>query len=340
MANLRIALIGCGKLGQKHLQALVRFKRMTLVATVDPVIDKAQAAAVAFDADAYGDVQTLWHEKPDLDAVIIATPSGTHRTLVEEALDHHVHVMVERPLALSVHDASEIVDLARQTNRIVAVTQLDRFAYSVELALDAFRQGRLGSLIEGGMAVRLSRPQSYYDAEPWRATRSMGGGILFNQAIHALDILLQFTGDIDEVFCYTATRTHRTECEDTLVATLKTRDGALFSINATTSVADSNLEERIALIGEQGSIVLAPTLQQVEYWRLADEDEEAVRQNVNQIPARSGWQSHLDALQDFAQAIERGGGTKLSAASVLPVIRVIEELERSAAEHRAVALPN
>lgn len=338
LANLRVALVGCGKIGQKHLQALVHTKSIELIATMDMEPEKAAAAAVAFDAAHYSDVDTLFRSHPELDAVIVATPSGTHRRLVEAALDSHLHVLVEKPIALSSADAHAMVALARQRNRILAVTQFNRLLPTVTLALETFHEGRLGRLVEGGISVRWSRPQSYYDADPWRGSKAMDGGVLFNQAIHALDLLLQFAGPIQEVFAFAGTLTHEMECEDTVAGVLKAANGALLTVNATTSVAEANLEERITVVGSHGSLVLGPTVQEVEFWRVPDEDEDEIRQEVREAPARAGWQSHADALLDFEAAITNGRATRLAGDSTCAVIEVIEALLRSAETGQRIML--
>ncbi len=338
MSNLQVALIGCGKIGQKHLQALVHSKTVDLVATVDTDAEKAAAAAVAFDAAHYSDLESLAQHHPQLDGVIIATPSGTHRPLTEQALSHDWHVLVEKPMALSARDAQAMVETAAKRGRTLTVTQFNRLLPTVSLAMETFRQGRIGRLVEGGISVRWARPQSYYDAAPWRGTRAMDGGVLFNQAIHALDVLLQFSGPIAEVFAYAGTLTHHIEAEDTVAAALRAANGALLTINATTSVAETNLEERIVLVGDNGSMVLGPTVQQVEFWRVPEDDEDDVKQDVNQAPARSGWQSHADALMDFEQAIKTGRPSRLTGESAVHVIEVIEAIMRSAEEGQPVSL--
>lgn len=338
MANLKVALVGCGKIGQKHLQALVHCPTVDLIATADIDREKSAAAAVAFDAAAYGDMDALLSQHPDIDGVIIATPSGTHRALAERALQNGKHVLVEKPFALTTADAKAMVRAAERAAKILTVTQFNRLLPTVALASEAFRHQRIGRLIEGGISVLWARPQSYYDAEPWRGMRAMGGGVLFDQAVHALDVLLQFTGPIAEVFAYSATLTHDIETEDTVAAVLRAESGALLTVNVTTSVAEANLEERVTVVGDAGSIVLGPTVQQIEFWRVPGDDEDEVRQEMNQSRSRSGWQSHLASLEDFERAVTSGLPTRLSGHSALHSIEVIEALMNSAREGRPMAV--
>lgn len=337
MSPLKLALVGCGKIGQKHLQALVHLDEAALVATVDPNLEQAQAAAVAFDAAAFSDLKTALDEV-ELDAAIVATPSGLHPELTQLALEHGLHVLVEKPLALSYREGRTLVDLAAQAGRVLAVTHFNRLLPSVARLLAACRDGRLGRPLTAEVTVAWNRPQSYYEEASWRGTRAMDGGILFNQAIHAMDVLVQAVGPAAEAQAWSDTFNHAIETEDALVGTVRFQSGALATVLATTSVARANLEERIVVIGEAGAAAVGPTASQLLYWRVEGEDEEAVRSAVASAPSRTGWQSHWEALQDFVGAIRRGEPANLSGESALPALALVEALTRSAREGRRVSL--
>ncbi len=334
---IRTVLIGCGKIGQKHLQALVHQQAIELVATVDTDLAKAQAAAVAFDAEAFDDTASALDEM-ELDAAIIAAPSGLHRELAFQVLEQGLHAMIEKPLALSYQDAKAIVDYGREQGVIVVVTQFNRMLPAVRQLIAAHQEGRLGRIVNGGVAVRWARPQSYYDEAPWRGTYQMDGGVLFNQAIHALDVLLQVMGPVDEVFAHTATLTHAIEAEDTVAGSLRFASGAVASIAATTSVPRTNLEERITVVGESGVVIIGPTVNQIDTWRVGSDDEAKMRQAILDLPSRPSWQSHHDALKDFAGAIANNRAPYLDASTALHGIQVIEGLMRSGRERRPVTI--
>lgn len=337
MAPLKLGLIGCGKIGQKHLQALVHQKDFSLVATMDTDISRAEAAAVAFDAEAF-DSASMMLTRGTLDAVVIATPSGAHKEMALQALEEGCHVLIEKPMTLCYQDAREILECARMYERKVSVTQFNRLLPAVSWMLQAVQEGRLGKLVNGGISVRWARPQSYYDEAPWRGTRAMDGGVLFNQAIHALDVLLQAMGPVEEVFAHAGTLSHHIEAEDTVAGTLRFVSGALASVAATTSVPVANLEERITVVGDGGVVVIGPTTNQIQVWRVDGEDEDEVRRDLSEMPARPGWQSHADALVDFAQAIRENRTPVLSGETAATSVAVVEALTRSALEHRPVPL--
>lgn len=166
----------------------------------------------------------------------------------------------------------------------------------------------------------------------------MDGGVLFNQAIHALDVLLQAMGPVEEVFADAGTLTHHIESEDTVAGTLRFVSGALASVAATTCVPMANLEERITVVGDGGVVVIGPTTNQIQVWRIDGEDEDEVRRDLSEMPARPGWQSHADALADFAQAIREKRTPVLSGESAVASVAVVEALVRSSLEHRPVTL--
>ncbi len=334
---LKLGLIGCGKIGQKHLQALVHQKEFVLMATADTDIARAEAAAVAFDAEAYASAEDMLSHA-ELQAVIIATPSGIHKEMALLALEHECNVLIEKPLTLNYHDARQVLNRAQAKDLRVSVTQFNRLLPSVSRMLEAVTQDRLGRIINGGISVRWARPQSYYDEAPWRGTRIMDGGVLFNQAIHALDVLLQAMGPVEEVFAHAETLTHQIEAEDTVAGTMRFVSGALASIAATTSVPNTNLEERITLIGEEGVVVIGPSTSEIEVWRVGDDDEQAVQRELADLPARPSWKSHGDALLDFAHAIRQHTDPELSGQSAIMSVAVVQALMLSASLHRPVRL--
>lgn len=330
MAPISLALVGCGRLGQRHLQAIIHCPDALLAATVDVEGEKARAAAVAFDASAYDSLTALLANGPRIDGLIIATPSGTHQGLAREALEHDLHVLVERPMTLALRETAELVRLAQSRGKYLAVTHSHRLVESVSTALDRCRTGRLGRILEGNAALRWSRPQSYYDVPAWRGNAAMDGGVIWNQALHMVDLVAAFAGPVDTVFALTATLSHRMESEDTAVAVLQCRNGALFTFNATTSVHNNDLEERLTIVGDQGSIVLGPTLREIDQWLVEGDDEEALRHRFAQPSAQASWHHQWLALEDFRQAIQTGRAPELAADRVMHAAEIVEALYASA----------
>jgi UDP-N-acetyl-2-amino-2-deoxyglucuronate dehydrogenase len=334
----RLGLIGCGKIGQKHLQALAHLPEATLVATADASMERAEAAALPFDAQAYESAEALL-ASGSVDAVIVATPSGLHPTLTQQALEQGLDVLAEKPLALTYREAAHLARFARDAGLILAVTHFNRMLPAVSRVLGLCREGYLGDLLSGGVAVRWARPQAYYDEASWRGTRAMDGGILFNQAIHALDLAVEAFGPAEEAYSYLATQTHQIEAEDVVAGAVRFRSGALVTVAATTSVATSNLEERLTLVGSEGVAVLGPDISKVAVLRGPDPEADArLLQELNQEQAWPSWRSHQNALEDFVQAVESRKAPVLRVESTLDVLALVEALTRSGLTHQPVRL--
>lgn len=333
---IRMGLIGCGRIGQKHLQALARLPEATLVATCDTDRERAEAAGVAFDATAYQRPTDLIHHE-GLDAVILASPSGFHPEQAMEAMEQGLDVLVEKPLALSIGVARMLTQFAEDAGIILAVTHFNRLLAAPAELLALVRAGALGTLLSGGVAVRWARPQAYFDEASWRGTRALDGGMLFNQAVHALDLAVEVFGPAAEVFCYADTKTHAIEAEDTVAGTVRFRGGALVTVAATTSVPRTNLEERLTVVGSEGVAVLGPTAAELSVLRTADADRDArVLRALAERPEGPTWASHQQALEDFLEAVATRRPPVLSAASTLDALALVDALTRSAAERHPV----
>jgi UDP-N-acetyl-2-amino-2-deoxyglucuronate dehydrogenase len=336
---VRLGLIGCGKIGQRHLQALAHLPEASLVATVDPDRERAAQAAVPFDAAAFDSTDAML-AAGQLDAVIVATPSGLHPPLAQLALEQGLDVLVEKPLALDWETAARLTQFAEDAGLVLAVTHFNRMLPAVARVLELVRDGYLGRLVSGGVAVRWCRPQAYYDEAPWRGTRGMDGGILFNQAVHALDLAVAAFGPAEEACAYLATQAHRIETEDTVAGAVRFRSGALVSVAATTAVPLRNLEERLTLVGTAGVAVLGPDIGHLAHLEGPDPELDArVKADVAALNTQPGWRSHHNALLDFVRAVETRGAPALSARSTLDTLGLVEALTQAGLSGRAVAVP-
>jgi UDP-N-acetyl-2-amino-2-deoxyglucuronate dehydrogenase len=335
---VRLGLIGCGAVGQKHVQALAHLDGAELTATVDQDRDRAEAAALPFDATAFTSADSLY-KSGLVDAVVIATPSGTHPEIAFQAMEQGLDVLVEKPLALSYRDAVDLTRFADDAGVLLAVTHFNRMLPGPAVVLDAVRSGRLGRLLSGGVDVRWARPQAYYDEAPWRGTRAMDGGVLFNQAIHALDLLVQVFGRADEVFCYADTKTHRIEAEDVVTGAVHFESGAVATVNVTTSVPEKNLEECITVVGESGVAVLGPQNSALQVLRTGHEDDDGrIMDELKRAEPWPSWRSHWNALADFVQAVESRRPPALHATTTLDVLALVEALTRSGLSGRPVRI--
>jgi len=335
---IRVGLVGCGKIGQKHLQALARMPEVELVATCDTSRERAESAAVPFDAVGYESLSDLLRHD-GLDAVILATPSGLHPEQAMAAMEQGLDVLVEKPLALSLEAAVNLTRFADDAGVILAVTHFNRLLPGPREVFDLVQSGSLGRLLSGGVAVRWARPQAYYDEAPWRGTRAMDGGMLFNQAVHALDLAVLYFGPAAEVFSYLDTQTHAIETEDVVAGVVRFQSGALVTVAVTTSVPTTNLEERITIIGSNGVAVLGPANSELGVLRTRDAAADAeILARLKARPEEPTWASHRSALLDFLEAVNTRKPPSLAAATTLDALAVVDALTRSGQQHRTVEI--
>ncbi len=263
MTMLKFALIGCGKVAIKHLKA-VRYHHhdITLVALVDtqPAAAAALLNACGFskrDAAAipvYADVQTMLDAvKPDL--VAITTPSGTHFAIGLAAIAAGAHVVIEKPLTLSLDEADRLLTAANERGLQIAVGHIYRFFPMVQNIQQDLRRGKFGRILAGDVKVRWGHDQAYYDQAAWRGTWAQDGGALMNQSIHALDLMTWLLGSrVVMVSGWIDRMTHRMEAEDYGLAMLRLANGSYCQIEGTTNTDPHRPEASFYILCTEGEI--------------------------------------------------------------------------------------
>ncbi|MBO9343022.1 MAG: Gfo/Idh/MocA family oxidoreductase [Roseiflexus sp.] len=251
---IRFGIIGAGVAGRYHAQAIAQTPGARLMAVCAGHPERATALADAFNARVEPDVAALL-ACDDIDAVCICTPSGQHAEQGIAAAKAGKHVLVEKPLAITLADADALIDACRTAGVHLGVALQRRTDPDFCAAREAIAAGALGRLILGVITIPYLRTQKYYDSAAWRGTWALdGGGALMNQGIHLVDLLIWLMGDeIVEVQAHTATLAHTIEVEDCASATLRFAGGALGAIAATTAAAPG-FPHRVEVYGTQGGI--------------------------------------------------------------------------------------
>lgn len=252
---LRIALVGCGRIAVRHaeLLGLGQVAGASLAAVCDIDAGRASALAARFGVPWHTDMHDMMErERPD--AVAVLTESGNHARHVIALARHGRHIIVEKPMALTLDDADAMIRACVEAGVRLFVVKQNRFNVPVVKLREALEAGRFGRLILGTVRVRWCRRQDYYDQAPWRGTWAMDGGVLTNQASHHIDLLEWMLGDVDSVFAQSTTALANIEAEDTAVVTLRFRNGALGIIEATTAARPRDLEGSISILGEGGTV--------------------------------------------------------------------------------------
>jgi len=271
--KLRFALVGCGRIAQSHFAALrAHAAQAELVAVCD--IDPAalRAAVQATQAEGFASLTALLAgSRPD--CVALATPSGLHPQQVIEIARAGVDVMTEKPMATRWSDGLAMVRECDAAGVRLFVVKQNRRNRTLQLLKQALDKGRFGRVYTVGVNVFWSRPQSYYDSAAWRGTWEFDGGALMNQASHYVDLLDWLVGPVESVMAYTGTLARNIEVEDTGVAALKWRNGAMGTVNVTMLTWPKNLEGSITILGEKGSVRIGGVaVNEIQHWQFADSD--------------------------------------------------------------------
>jgi UDP-N-acetyl-2-amino-2-deoxyglucuronate dehydrogenase len=273
--KIKLALVGCGRISKNHFEAVRRHEAdVELVAVCDIDAQALETAAKATGAKAYTHYARLLAES-DADAVVVSTPSGLHPEHVMQAAASGRHVVCEKPMGTRWRDALAMVKACDEHAVRLFIVKQNRRNPTLQLLKKAVVEKRFGRIYLATVNVFWARPQEYYDSASWRGTWEFDGGALMNQASHYVDLLDWLLGPVESVQAYTATLARNIQVEDTGVACLRWRSGALGSINVTMLTHPKNYEGSITIIGEKGTARIGGVaVNKVEYWEFAEPREE------------------------------------------------------------------
>jgi predicted dehydrogenase len=343
------AIVGCGMIARFHARALAEVPGAKLVALVSR--KPANAEALMKDAgvrcDVYADLRPALG-RSDVDVVIVTTPSGAHMEPAVTAANAGKHVVVEKPLEITLDRCDRIIDACDRRGVKLCTIFPSRFGDANGVIKAAVEAGRFGRLTLGETTCKWWRPQSYYDEGGWKGTRALdGGGALMNQAIHNVDLLLWMMGPVSQIMGLTTTLAHeRIEVEDTAVACMRFRNGALGVIQAATSVFPG-LPKTIAVHGNKGSAVVEQD--DLVRWEMTPEtaEDSRIKERFAQKSGASGGSSnpaaishvgHARQLADFVRAIESGQSPLVDGREGRRAVEVILAIYRSATTGQVVSL--
>ena len=268
---LNICLVGCGRISKRHSELLGNnlIRNASLAGVCDLEISKAREIGEKFKVPYFDDMHKMMSAtRPDV--VVILTESGNHAANTIDLAIYKAHIVVEKPMALSLKDADKMIEVCKENNINLYVIKQNRFNLPILKLKEALNTGRFGKLVLGTVRVRWCRDQSYYDQAQWRGTWSQDGGVLTNQAIHHVDMLLWMMGSVEMAFGMGATQLANIEAEDTGIANLKFSNGALGIIEATTATRPKDIEGSISIIGESGFVEVGGfAMNQIKHWQFS-----------------------------------------------------------------------
>ncbi len=343
---MKYALIGCGRIAVNHIKAVVNNKLdMVAVCDVEP-----KNIDVLFEKTDYTgtprrfeDYKQMIDEIPDLELVAIATESGIHAEIALYCINHGINVIIEKPMAMSMTDAEEIIRRSEEKHVKVSVCHQNRFNIAIQQMRTALESGRFGRLSHGSINVRWNRNKNYYDQAPWRGRWASDGGCLFNQCIHGIDLLRWMMGDeVEEIYGVTKQQFHDyLECEDIGMAVVKFKNGAIGTIEGTVNVYPHNLEETLYLFGENGTVKIGgKSTNNIDVWNFADETEDDQKnKGLEEQTSNVYGNGHTSLYADVIDAIKNDRKPYVDAVAGRNAVEMILAIYQSAATGRPVKLP-
>jgi len=349
----KVALIGCGRISFKHIEAFVNnADKLILTAVCDPVLSRAQEKKNEYKKclpDAELSVFTDYREmlvkqKPDI--ITIATESGKHCQIAVDCLTAGCHVICEKPMALSTKDADLMISTAKKNNLKLAVCFQNRFNAPVQRLRAALEAGRFGKILHGAVQIRWNRNEAYYAEAPWRGTWEQDGGTLMNQCTHGIDLLQWMMGE-DAVRVQAQTRRflRPIEAEDFGAAIIEFKSGAVGIIEGSADIFPKNINETLSVFGERGSVVIGGlAVNKMETWRFADAEktgdteDKVLNPNEKDPPTVYGF-GHSALFKDFLEAIEQNREPLVSGESGKKALEIILAIYKSQKTGKPVSLP-
>ena len=341
-------IIGCGMIANFHAKAIADIKGADVVACFDAFPKSAERFAETNHCTAYASLKDMLAD-PKVDIVTVCTPSGAHMEPAVAAANAGKHVIVEKPLEITLNRCDKIINACQKNGVVCSAIFPSRFHESSKVMKKAVEKHKFGTLAMADAYVKWFRTQEYYDSGAWRGTWQLdGGGALMNQAIHSVDLLAWLMGDVESITAHTATLAHeRIEVEDVAVATLKFKNGALGTLEASTAAFPGYLK-RVELYGSQGSAVLEE--EDIKVWDFANPTK-ADKALLDQMkgktktgggaadPTAIGHHGHTAQFKDVLKAIKTGTRPAIDGPEGRRSVEIILAVYKAAETGKAVQLP-
>lgn len=345
---MKYALIGCGRIAVNHVKAVAK-NNLEFIAMCDidnskfdVMLEKAGCGTFP-EAKRYADYKLMLEENPDIELVAIATESGKHAEIALDCIDAGKNVIIEKPIAMSIKDADEIIRRAEEKGVKVSACHQNRFNVAVQKLRKALEAGRFGKLSHGSIHVRWNRDRNYYDQALWRGTWEQDGGCLMNQCIHGIDLLRWMMGDdVAEVYGATRQQFHDyLEAEDVGVAVVKFANGTIGTIEGTTNTYPRNLEETLYLFGSNGTVKIGGTsTNNIDVWEFADETkEDEANKGLKEQTSNVYGNGHAALYADVVDAIKNDRAPYVDAVAGRNALEMILAIYKSQKDGEPVRLP-
>lgn len=336
---LRFGIVGCGMIARYHAATVRETPDCELLGACDRIMSStdtfcAENKIIPFDS--YSSM--LAH--PELDVVVICTSSGEHFKQAKAAIQANKHVIIEKPMCLTMEDADELVALSKKHQKTICVISQHRFSDAAQVIKKAIDEGAFGKMVSASLMMRYNRTQSYYDQAAWRGTfASDGGGVLMNQGIHGIDLLCYFMGKPVGTCGYVRTRLRNIEVEDTAAAAVEYEDGSIAVIDATVC-SQPPFSKKFILCGENGTVILEEDA--ITCWSLPSECPIPLNKfsgfSASSDPKGNSAQYHIREYANFVSHIRNGDPLLVDVEQGRIPLGVILGIYESSSSGKAVKL--
>lgn len=338
MSRIKIAIIGCGAISKKHVACISQIEECYLVGACDLNQSLVDQFSIENGVPGFTDLN-LMNDSVDPDVFVVLTPSGSHSKIVQKLSHYKKHIIVEKPIALVLDDAQKMIDDCFKNGSSLSVVKQNRFNKPVVLARELYEQNHLGDLFLGTVRVRWSRSQEYYDKDAWRGTWKEDGGVICNQAIHHIDMLQWFFGEVHSVFSFNSNSCLDIEAEDTSASVLKFKSGALGIIEASTAIRPCDLEGSISILGNRGSIEIGGfAMNEIVKFEIDNDlinKSEFKKRFIN--PSNFAY-AHLEYYKNYIHNILNGNDPSVGGAEAMKSLKIVHAIYKSHNENREIIM--
>lgn len=333
MNKIRFAIIGCGRIAQRHAEHISNYGELKAVCDIE--IDKAEKLGEEYNVPFYKNIDDLLAKESDVDIVSICSPNGLHAIHSIKALNAGFHVLCEKPMAIDVHDCGKMIQTAEKNNRRLFVIKQNRFNPPVAAVKKAIDDGKFGKIYSIQLSCFWNRNEDYY-ANSWKGTKDIDGGTLFTQFSHFIDLLYYLIGDVKRANAFVNNYHHQgiIEFEDTGVISLEFYNGAIGTINYTVNSYGGNMEGSLTIFGEKGTIKIGGQyLNELEYQNIENFKFEnlPVGNKANNYGHYQGSMSnHDEVYKNVIDVLQNGGSISTNSFEGLKTVEIIDKIYMSA----------
>ncbi len=339
--KFNFAVVGCGKIGERHCEVLKNHPEVELVAVCDSTKERADSFATKFSAKAYYDYVELLEDN-NIDIISICTPSGLHAKQAIAAAKAKKHIICEKPMALTIEDCDNMIQAAAENNVRLFVVKQNRYNEPILKLKEAIDKNKLGKLYLLSAHILWNRTNQYYKEAAWRGTSTLDGGSLMNQSSHFVDLLHWLGGNVKSIYAKMDTFMHDIETEDTGVVLIKFENGALGSIEYTTCVYDKNFEGSLTILGTKGTVKIGGQyMNEIEHWNVEGMPTPRLREKTN--PNLYGYYqgsaaNHHKFYQNVLDVLKGRTNTMIAGSEGRKAVEIILAAKESAETGREVFL--